>query len=104
MPGPLRMSAREARANFGDLLGRVFYTREPVIIEKKGRPFAVVISPEAYEAFSKEREQGFSTIDQIRARNSDKDPDEVEKDVTAVVETVRQEMYDEQKKRASGRH
>jgi len=104
MPVPLRMSAREARANFGDLLGRVFYTREPVIIEKKGRPFAVVISPEDYEAFWKEREQAFAVIDKIRARNSDKDPDEVEKDVTAVVETVRQEMYDERKKRASGRH
>jgi hypothetical protein len=29
-----RMSAREARANFSDLLGQVFYTKEAVIVEK----------------------------------------------------------------------
>ena len=44
-----RMSVREARANFGDLLGSVHYTKEPVIVEKQGRPFAVVISTEDFE-------------------------------------------------------
>lgn len=99
-----RMSAREARANFSDLLGRVFYTREPVIIEKKGRPFAVVISPEDYDAFQKQREKGFLAIDELRARNSDKDADAVQRDVTAVVEDVRQETYDESAKSTSSRH
>ena len=28
-----RMSSREARANFAELLGSVHYTREPVIVE-----------------------------------------------------------------------
>ena len=104
MPAPRRMSAREARANFGDLLGRVYYTKEPVIIEKKGRPFAVVISPEDYEAFARDREQAFAVIDRIRERNRSQGPTEVERDVTAVVETVRQEMNDNRKKRPSGRH
>ena len=100
----LRMSAREARANFSDLLGRVFYTRQPVIIEKKGRPFAVVISPQDYESLWKEREQAFAVVDSIRERNSDQDPEEVEKDVTAVVEAVREEMYEKRSKRNTGRH
>ena len=65
-----------------------------MIMMKKGRPSAVV-APEDFEALTKEREQGFSAIDRIRARNSDKEPAEVEKDVTEVVETVRQEMCDE---------
>lgn len=103
MPAPLRMSAREARASFSDLLGRVFYTGEPVIIEKKGRPFAVVISPADYEALEKGREQAFAVIDGIRARNSDRDSAEIEKDVTEAVASVRQEMYDERKKRAASR-
>lgn len=41
-----RMSAKEARDNFSDLLGLVHYSKEPVIVEKWGRPFVVVLSPE----------------------------------------------------------
>ncbi len=44
------MSSREARANFADLLGAVYYTGEAVVMEKKGKPVAVVISPTAYQA------------------------------------------------------
>lgn len=100
---PRRMSAREARANFGDLLSLVYYTKEPVIVEKKGRPYAVVISPEDYEWLAKEREQAFAIVDQIRDRNVDKEPDDVLRDVTTVVEDVRQGIYAE-KKTAKRRH
>ncbi|MDO8691737.1 MAG: type II toxin-antitoxin system Phd/YefM family antitoxin [Dehalococcoidia bacterium] len=93
-----RMSAREARANFADLLGLVYYNREPVIIEKRGRPFAVVINPEEYEAIRKERERAWAIVDKVGERNADKDPDEVLQDVTAVVEAVRQEAYDEERR------
>ncbi len=92
---PRRMSAREARANFGDLLGLVYYTKEPIIVERKGRPFAVVISPEDYEVLKKQREQAWTTIEEVQKRNADRDPDEVLADVTAEVEAVRQEMYEE---------
>ena len=93
-----RMSAREARANFSDLLGMVYYNREPVIIEKKGRPFAVVINPEQYAVFEKQIEKAWATGDRGRERNADKDPEEVLRDVTAVVEQVRQERYERSKK------
>lgn len=91
------MSAREARANFSDLLGSVYYTKEPVIVEKKGRPFAVVISPEQYETLLKEQERAWQIVDQVRERNAGKTPEEVERDVTAEVEAVRQELDDEGK-------
>jgi prevent-host-death family protein len=97
-----RMSAKEARANFGDLLGSVYYTGEPVIIERKGRRFAVVISPKQYDILEKQSEKAWATVDRIRERNADKDPDEVLRDVTAEVEAVRQEMY-EQEQRAGKR-
>lgn len=93
-----RMSAREARANFSDLLGLVYYTKEAVIVEKKGRPFAVVISPEQYERLRREEEEDWAILDQLAERNADKDPKEVEKDVTAAVEAVRQELYEGSKR------
>lgn len=43
------MTARQARDNFTDLLGAVYYGKKAVTIEKKGRTFAVVISPDEYE-------------------------------------------------------
>lgn len=93
-----RVSAREARANFSELLGTVYYNKEPVIIEKNGKPFAVVISPEQYEQLQAEEDADWAILDRLAERNADKDPDEVLRDVTAVVEEVRQERYAKNKK------
>lgn len=98
-----RMSAREARANFADLLGLVYYNREPVIIEKKGRPFAVVINPEQFDRLQREQEQDWAILDRLAERNADKDPEEVEKDVTAAVEAVRQEVHEKSKRAIKSR-
>jgi len=98
------MSSKEAREHFSDLLGSVYYTKEPVIVEKKGKPVAVVISPEQYEAIQKEEQRLWHVVDQIRARNVDTDPDEVLRDVTAVVEEVRKTQYGKRKKEAEGSH
>jgi prevent-host-death family protein len=96
------MSSKEAREHFSDLLGFVYYTKEPVIVEKKGKPVAVVISPEQYEAIQKEEERLWRVVDQIRARNVDNDPDEVLRDVTAVVEEVRKTRYDTREQEVTG--
>ena len=45
----------------------------------------------------------FSVLDSIRAKNPDFDPETVEQDVSAVVEVVRQELYDKEQTR-QGRH
>lgn len=97
-----RMSARDARANFSELLGMVYYTNEPVIVERKGKPFAVVISPQQYEILKREQERAWASVDRVRERNSAKDPDEVWQEVTAEVEAVRQERYEQRKSAAKG--
>lgn len=92
------MSAKEARDNFADVLGTAYYKGEPVIVEKKGKPFAVVISPQQYEQYEqirKDQEQAlWKVVDELRERNRDKDPDDVLREVTEIVEEVRQERYD----------
>ena len=47
------------------------------------------------------RERFWEIIGEIRARNADTDPDEVYREVTEVVEEVRQERY-ERSRRAEG--
>jgi prevent-host-death family protein len=101
-----RMSTRDARANFSEILGLVYYTEEPVIVEKKGRPVAVIISPKEFERIQQEREEcrrrGWEAVRRVQEANRDKDPDEVYRDVTAVVEQVRRERHE--KERAAGGH
>jgi prevent-host-death family protein len=46
----LRYGAREARNKFADLLGRVGYGGEVVIVERSGKPMAVIIPVDMYEA------------------------------------------------------
>jgi prevent-host-death family protein len=41
------VSTKQARDSFSDLLGRVYYRDEVITIEKKGKLYAVLISPEA---------------------------------------------------------
>jgi prevent-host-death family protein len=98
-----RMSVRDARANFSDLIGGVFYTKEPVIIERKGRPAAVVISPEEFDRYQQQvKQRFFETADELNRRNADQDPEDVLRDVTAIVEQVRQERYDRAQQGDSG--
>lgn len=96
------MSIADAHANFADVVGAVNDTNEPVILEKRGRPLAVMISPEQYERYQEQvKERFFRAVDQIQQRNEDKDPDEVLREVTAIVEEVRQQHYErEQRRRA----
>jgi prevent-host-death family protein len=93
-----RYSSREARANFSDILGLVYYTKEPVIVERKGKPYAVLISPEQYDAIQQEDAQTWHLIDAMRRQNASFDPAEIEADVTAEVEAVRAQRYEEEQR------
>ena len=86
-----RMSAREARNSFSDLLGLVYYSKEAVIVEKRGRPFAVVINPKDYERLLEEREKRFAVFDEVRAKNPDVTPQEAEEDAAREVTASRQQ-------------
>lgn len=90
-----RISSEEAQRSLPDLLEQVSTTREAVILEVEGRPIAVLITPEEFESYQRMEEHDWASIEQVWASNADKDPDEVYADVTAEVEAVRQELYDE---------
>ncbi len=51
----INIAAREARANFGELMDTA--QREPVTIEKHGRPVAVLMSATEYEQMKLEHLQ-----------------------------------------------
>ena len=84
-----RVSAREARNRFADLMGSVRYGGEEVIVERSGRPVAAVIPVEMYEKLVAERRARFEVMDSIRSRLPDKTAEEIERDVAAAIEEVR---------------
>lgn len=89
-----RMSAKEARDRFSGVLNRAYYQRESIIVERQGKPVAVVLSVADFERYQQlAREQFFGAVDRIQARNAAHDPDEVLRDVTEAVDEVRQETY-----------
>ena len=93
------VSVRDARANFSELLGSVYYTKELVVIERKGKPFTVMMSPDEYERYKKVVDKEFwKTVEEIQAKNADKDPDDIYREVTKVVEEVRRERYEREQK------
>ncbi len=85
----IRIGAREARERFADLLGRVHYGGETVIVERSGRPMVAMIPVEMYERLVAEREARFRVLERIRARLPEVPPEEVERDVAEAVAAVR---------------
>jgi prevent-host-death family protein len=97
-----RVSVGQARANLADLIGAVYYGKEPVVVERKGKPMAVWISPEQFEQFEEyqkqARERFFQATDELQRLNADEDPDAVLRDVTEIVEQVRRERYEREQR------
>jgi prevent-host-death family protein len=86
------ISAPDAEAKFADLLDAVRETHEAVVVELNGEAIAVVISPEDYARYRRSEEDGWwASIQRVQDRNADKDPDEVLRDVTELVEEVRRD-------------
>ena len=61
-------------------------------MEKSGIPVPAIISAEDLEKLTRieaRREDGWTAIQELRARNRDMDPDEVERDVAEAIAEVR---------------
>ena len=84
-----RMSAKDARSKFADLLGSVNYGGEGIIVERSGRPVAAVIPVPVYERLVAERKARFEVIERVRSRSAGATVEDIESDVLAAVTKVR---------------
>lgn len=96
-----KVSAKEARDNFTDVLGMAYYGNQPVVVERKGRPFAVVINPQEYEKYEKykqaARKRILEIVEEIQKANKGTNYAEVMRDATEAVEQIRKKRYARQK-------
>jgi prevent-host-death family protein len=86
---PVRIEAQEARNRFAGLLRRVDREGQMIIVERSGRPMAVIIPFQIYERLIAERELRFRTLDRIRSRLPEVAPEEIGRDVEDAIASVR---------------
>jgi prevent-host-death family protein len=87
-------SAAEARANFSQLVAEAASAGQETIIERNNRPIAVIVGYEGYLALRQQAGEGaarFAIYDEIRARNPEAEPEQVETDVAEALRAVRRE-------------
>lgn len=95
-----RMSAKQARDRFAELLGQVHYGKDTIIVEKQGKPMVAVIDVERYEQMAKAWDEPYRILDRIWAKSRGRTLDKVQEDVAAAIAEVRTEARARSRKRA----
>lgn len=91
------VSIEELRVHLADLIGRVMYGNDRVIIKKYNRDAAILLSVEDYEKLLDPTKRLTKTqwndavkkLESIRAAIPDADPKEIQKEVDQAVQEVR---------------
>jgi PHD/YefM family antitoxin component YafN of YafNO toxin-antitoxin module len=96
-----KISVQEAASDFAKVLDSISATKEMMVVDDSGATVAILMSPEAFRSFRRER--AWALIRQVQDRNAEQDPEDVLREVTEVVEEVRQEHYDRQRAALAGR-
>jgi len=96
-----KLSAVQARKNFGQILEEVYYRGDEVILKRSGRSMAVMVPITVYEQFKRQRERDFGIFDEIQQRNRDVDPRQLEADVAQAIHEVRRARTQRRRKDSS---
>ena len=88
----VHIGARDARNNFADLMGKVHYGGQTVIVERSGKPVIAMISAETYQQLIAERETRFEVIERIRSRLPAVSVTEVDEDVAEALAAVKADV------------
>ena len=92
-----RLSAVEARKRLGEILEGVYYRGDEVVIERAGKPMAVVVSTGLYESLERSRDRLFELIEKNWERNKDVPYEVIEREVAEAIREVRAEQRREKK-------
>jgi len=91
MPVEKTISALDARRKLGQLLEEVFYQGNQFIIERAGRPMAVVVPLSQYRRWQERKERFFAMVEEVRERNRGTPPEVIEAEVEEAVRALRGE-------------
>jgi prevent-host-death family protein len=96
-----RLSAVEARKKLGEILDGVYYRGDEVVIERAGKPLAVVVPARLYEQHQRNQKDAAETLmaisNRLYERNKDVPREVLEAEIDEAIEEVRAEMAAERK-------
>lgn len=98
------VSIDELRSNLSDIINRVTYAKDRVVVKKHNRDVAMIISLDEYEKIidptkrlsESQWQEKFKRLDALRAKMPKVDPGELDREIDKAVKEVRAE------KRAKG--
>jgi prevent-host-death family protein len=73
------------------LLEGVYYRGDEVVIERAGKPMAVVVPAERYEALERNRDRLFAMIEDVHERNARIPPEVIEAEAAEAVLKARRD-------------
>lgn len=86
------IGAYEARRRLGQLIEEAFYKRDHFIIERSGRPMAALVPIDDYHKWQRlAKDQIFRMLEEVWERNAEVSTEELQKDVTEAIRTLRHE-------------
>jgi prevent-host-death family protein len=91
-----RVTATELQRNAREVIDRVRVRHEAVVVENRGKPMVAVVPYEEYVRYSREREARFERLFRAAEANARLNGDLTEEEAMALVDEVRQEIWDEQ--------
>jgi prevent-host-death family protein len=97
---PKTITSTELQKNTREVIDWTRTQGEPVVIETYGKPMAAILSYKEYESYLQYRRARAARFDKLRraaAINSAAN-DLTEEEAMALVESIRQEVYEEQQK------
>lgn len=86
------MKASDVRANWANLLNKVYKRETEVVVEKSGIPVAALVSAKDYEEFRRvqaRRSQRFAILDRLREAFKDVPQAELEREIGKAVSQAR---------------
>ena len=84
-----KITAVKARQNLGQIMNEVSLLGNDYMIERAGKPLAVIISIDKYQSVQAKREEATRRLNQIWGKMSDVDPDTLEQLVDEAVRKSR---------------
>lgn len=84
-----KITAVKARQNLGQIMNEVSLLGDDYMIERAGKPLAVIISIDKYQSVQAKREEATRRLNQIWGKMSDADPDTLEQLVDEAVRKSR---------------
>ncbi|NBJ14767.1 MAG: type II toxin-antitoxin system Phd/YefM family antitoxin [Dehalobacter sp. 4CP] len=80
-----KITAVKARQNLGQIMNEVSLLGDDYMIERAGKPLAVIISIDKYQSVQAKREEALRRLNQIWDKMGDTDPDTLEQLVNEAV-------------------